>query len=307
VHALVDSRSKKPYLPFSSSILLLALLVCALLLVPIRGYASPILRVGNYGESVRAVQQYLLNLGFNPGPVDGVFGPRTEAAVKAFQRANGLWDDGIVGPITWGALERAIEASRGNPGPLRGKIIVIDPGHGGVEPGAISYWGDFEKDFTLSIATKLRKHLETLGAQVVLTRYGDYSPGSDWMPPVDELLARVSIANSRGASMFLSIHINAYPQDPAVSGVMGFYRDGSWESNLLARTLALSVSSSTGSKYIDTQVGPYYVLNHTYMPAALIEIGFMTNWNDVNLLRQNWYQEEVAEGLAKGVLDYFRR
>ncbi|HHY12771.1 MAG TPA: hypothetical protein GX529_09100 [Firmicutes bacterium] len=281
-------------------------LLLTILLIPIRGYSAPLLRLGHYGDNVLALQNMLSNAGFNPGPIDGIFGPKTQTATMDFQRSAGLVVDGIAGPVTWSALERANGVSRGA-GPLRGRIIVIDPGHGGTEPGAVSYWGDKEKDFTLSIAGKVRQYLESQGALVIMTRYGDYSPGSDWSPPADDLLARVSIANSRGADLFLSIHINAYPKDPNISGVMGFYRSGSWESQQLAKTLAGSVSDSTGLRFIDTQRGPYYVLNHTYMPAALIEIGFMTNWNDVSLLRQNWFQESVAKGLARGVGEFLIR
>lgn len=281
----------------------LAAALIIILLIPVRGEAAPLLRLGDYGDNVIRLQNMLLSAGYDPGPIDGIFGPRTQAATIEFQRSAGLLVDGIVGPQTWGALERLSGVSRGT-GPLRGRIIVIDPGHGGPEPGAISYWGDKEKDFTLGIASKLRGYLEAQGAVVLMTRYGDYSPGHDWSPRPDELLARVSIANSRGADLFLSIHINAYPKDPSVSGVMGFYRAGSWESQRLARTLANSVAATTGLRYIDTQVGPYYVLNNTYMLAALMEIGFMTNWHDVNLLRQDWFQDAVARGLARGVSEY---
>ncbi|HHT85102.1 MAG: N-acetylmuramoyl-L-alanine amidase [Bacillota bacterium] len=296
----------RPLTAPSTKTIALAALVIIILLIPVRGDAAPLLRLGDYGDSVAQLQELLVNAGFDPGPVDGIFGPRTQAATMSFQRSAGLVVDGIAGPVTWGALERLSGVSRGA-GPLRGRTIVIDPGHGGPEPGAISYWGDKEKDFTLGIATKVRRYLEDQGAIVVMTRYGDYSPGSDWSPRPDELLARVSIANSRGVDLFLSIHINAYPKDPGVSGVMGFYRAGSWESQQLARTLAACVSDSTGLRYIDTQQGPYYVLNNTYMPAALMEIGFMTNWNDVSLLRQNWFQEAVARGLARGVREFLNR
>lgn len=282
------------------------LLLVTSLLVPIRGYTAPLLRTGSYGDNVAMLQKYLQNAGFNPGYIDGAFGPKTQSAVIAFQRHSGLVPDGIVGPLTWAALERANSISRGT-GPLRGRTIVIDPGHGGPEPGAISYWGDKEKNFTLDIAAKVRYYLESQGAVVIMTRYGDYSPGSDWPLPADDLLARVSIANSRDADLFLSIHINAYPKDPGVSGVMGFYRNGSRESQKLAQVLANRVSGATNLRLIDVQTGPYYVLNHTYMPAALMEIGFMTNWNDVNLLKQNWFQDSVAKGLARGVSEYLGR
>ncbi len=291
---------------FLAKYLAITVLCVTFLLIPIRGYSAPLLWRGHKGENVLVLQNMLLNAGFDPGPVDGIFGPRTEQATLDFQRSVDIAVDGIVGPDTWGALERAKGVSRGT-GPLRGRTIVVDPGHGGPEPGAVALWGDKEKDFTLGIATKVRQYLEAQGALVLMTRYGDYTPGSDWSPPADDLLARVSIANSNAADLFLSIHINAYPKDPAVSGVMGFYREGSWESQHLARVLANCVSDSANLRLIDVQRGPYYVLNHTYMPAALVEVGFMTNWEDVNLLRQNWFQDVVAKGLARGVAQFLLR
>jgi len=262
--------------------------------------------MGDRGDAVSALQTALQNAGFNPGPVDGIFGPKTLSALKEFQAAAGIAVDGICGPITQDALNRWQGSSRST-GPLRGKTIVLDPGHGGQEPGALSPWGDKEKNFTLPIASKVRYYLESQGANVIMTRYGDYSPGSDWGQWVDELVARVSIANSNAADAFVSVHINAYPQDPTVSGVMGFYRRGSWGSQALASVIAQCVAGATELRYIDTQVGPYYVLNHTYMPAALVEVGFMTNWNDVNLLRQSWFLDRVAKGISQGIADYLTR
>lgn len=254
-----------------------------------------------------ALQEALSTLGYYTARVDGDFGPLTDKAVREFQSAAGLVPDGIVGPLTWAALDRATQVSRGKTGPLRGRLIVVDAGHGGVEPGAISAWGDKEKNFTLGLALKTRRYLEEMGATVVMTRYGDYSPGSDWGYPVDELLARVSVANSQGADLFISIHNNAYPQDPGVSGVMGFYRRGSYESYTLASKIAWSVNASSGLQMIDIQEGPYYVLNRTYMPAALIEVGFMTNRNDILRLRTEAFQDKVAKGIAAGIVDYFGR
>lgn len=290
----------------AASVFLLASM-CFAILVPIRAQAGPFLRAGSTGESVAIVQEILSGLGHYTGRVDGIFGPLTDKAVRAFQSASGLVPDGIVGPLTWAALERVGEVSRGKTGPLRGRLIVLDAGHGGSEPGAISPWGDKEKDFTLGIALKTRRFLEEMGATVVLTRYGDYPPGSDWGYPVDDLLARASIANSNGADVFVSIHINAYPQDPGVSGVMGFYRRGSSESYALASKIAWAVNASSGLKMIDVQQGPYYVLNRTYMPAALIEVGFMTNRNDVLSLRLGSFQDKVAQGIAAGIVAYFGR
>jgi len=294
-------------LPAACAILMFATAV----LSPIRAWAAPILRAGDRGDSVAELQRALQTLGYSPGPVDGIFGSMTDAAVRSFQRAAGLWPDGICGPLTWGAIERATaETSRGlfsRDRSLAGKTITIDAGHGGPEPGAISPWGDKEKDFTLGIALKVQRYLEALGATVIMTRYGDYSPGSDWGRSVDELAARASLANTNKADLFVSIHINSYAQDTTVSGVMGFYRANSASSKALAQALANAVSKSTGLRFIDVQVGPYYVLNHTNMPAALVEVGFMTNWADVSALRQDSFKDLAGRGIVSGILDYFSR
>jgi len=295
-----------------------AIPLCAILMFavictsPIRAWAAPILRKGSSGDAVAILQRSLSDLGYNPGPIDGDFGPKTDAAVRAFQTAAGLKADGICGPLTWAALERASsDASRGRAirrtGALLGKTITIDPGHGGNEPGALSIWGDKEKDFTLAIGLKVRKYLEEQGAEVVMTRYGDYPPGSGWGWPVDELVARASLANTNESDLFVSIHINAYPEDKSVSGVMSFYRKGSAESARLAKSLANEVGKYTGLRMIDVQVGPYYVLNHTYMPAALVEVGFMTNYGDVNALRTESFVDSAARGIVSGIIDYLTK
>ncbi len=290
-----------------------AILMFAILLIsPIRAWAAPILRTGSQGESVASLQQSLSDLGFNPGPIDGNFGPLTDAAIRAFQGAEGLKVDGICGPLTWSALSRAqSDPSRGGAVDrskiLSGKTITVDPGHGGNEPGAISIWGDKEKDFTLAIGLDLKTRLEDMGAKVVMTRYGDYPPGSDWGWTVDELAARASLANTNNSDLFVSIHINSYPQDKSVSGVMSFYRSASASSSDLAKCLANGVSKTTGLRLIDIQVGPYYVLNHTTMPAALVEVGFMTNYDDVNRLRTASFISGAARGVAEGIVDYLSK
>ncbi len=284
------------------------LMFAVMFLSPIRAWAAPILRTGSEGDAVALLQQQLSQLGYDAGPADGDFGPRTAAALRAFQGATGLQVDGVCGPLTWAALDRLGQSSsRGvwtRAKALSDRTIVIDAGHGGDEPGAMSIWGDKEKDFNLAMGIKVREYLEDLGAKVIMTRHGDYPPGSDWGWPVDELVARASLANTNNADLFVSIHVNAYPQDKSVSGVMAFYRSNSVESSRLARSLAGEVSKSTGLRMIDVQVGPYYVLNHTTMPAALVEVGFMTNYSDVDQLRTSAFVNNAARGIVTGIIDY---
>jgi N-acetylmuramoyl-L-alanine amidase len=88
---------------------------------------------------------------------------------------------------------------------------------------------------------------------------------------------------------------------------MGFYRRGSYESYKLAEKIAWAVNGTTALKMIDVQEGPYYVLNRTYMPAALIEVGFMTNRDDTYRLRLESFQDKAAQGIAAGIIDYLGR
>lgn len=287
------------------------LMFAVALVIPLRAEAAPILRRGDRGDAVAALQRSLTELGYDPGPIDGDFGPLTDSALRRFQEAVGLYADGACGPLTRAALERATSdpsrAILGFTRALVGRTIAVDPGHGGAEPGALSRWGDREEDFTLDMGLKVKRYLEALGARVVMTRHGDYAPGSDWDRTVDELVARASLANTNRADLFVSIHTNSYPQDPGVSGTMGFYRAGSYDSLRLAAGVARQVSLATGLALIDVQRGPYYVLNNTYMPAALIEVGFMTNWPDVNSLRQERFRDAAARGIVAGIIDYFTR
>lgn len=155
------------------------------------GSSNPItstLRRGSKGSQVTALQNKLNALGYNCGPADGIFGQATYNAVVNFQKTNNLTADGIVGPATAAKLF-SVESGSGSspvqppqapdPAPvipitndLKGKIVIIDPGHGGKDPGAC-HGGLYEKDLTLDMGLKLRSMLERAGATVYMTRSDD--------------------------------------------------------------------------------------------------------------------------------------
>lgn len=177
------------------------------------------------GDDVAALQERLVVLGLLAGPVDGIFRPQTEAALRELQRGLGLEPDGLCGPETLralAALSRAVGG--GDPWALRqqaavavagsslaGKVLVIDPGHGGSDRGA-QFAGLVEADVVLDVARRMEHRLAASGVVSVLTRADDRDVAEH---------ARIEQANSVGADLVLSIHCDAHPS-PAAAGVASF-------------------------------------------------------------------------------------
>ncbi|MDP2857495.1 MAG: N-acetylmuramoyl-L-alanine amidase [Bacillota bacterium] len=266
----------------------------AIMLLPQICSAAALNGYGDRGTAVRDAQQALVRSGFNPGPVDGVFGPRTLAAVKAFQKGRGLAVDGVVGPATLAALGTVTLAARSARAPLAGKTIVIDPGHGGYNPGALGVDGSREEDNVLAIGLHLRDLLTNAGAQVLMTRSTDVEPS---------LAQRVSLANTNKAALYVSVHNNSY-KDPAASGVMTFSRYGDARSQKVSTVIMEELKKWTGMTNKGVEQGNYYVLRNTSMPAVIAEIGFMTNWSDVRILKTAVFRRSAAEGLYYGILRF---
>lgn len=181
---------------------------------------------------------------------------------------------------------------------LTDKLIVIDAGHGGKDPGAISKLdGTKEKDIALSVAIKLKKSLESFGYRVYLTRDYDAYIG---------LYDRSNMANNLKADVFLSIHLNSAPMASA-SGVEMLYVADSRDSKLLASKLQENLVSNTGAKNRGIIERPnLVVIRETQMPAVLAEIGFLSNPEEVSKLNDSNYIQAIVQGLAEGVLKYFK-
>lgn len=189
---------------------------------------------------------------------------------------------------------------------LKGKVIVLDPGHGGSDPGAIGPNGLKEKTVTFAVALKVRALLGKAGARVVLTRWGDrdvYGPNAS---AVDELRARSNIGNTNKADVFLSIHCNSFP-DSRVGGVTSYYYEKSRYDSLLAQQLQEELASGSSLTDRGISAADFYVLRHTVMPASLVELGFISNPNNEQLLRTPQFQQRLAEGIVRGLDDFFKR
>ena len=190
-------------------------------------------------------------------------------------------------------------------GGIGGKIIVLDPGHGGSDPGAIGPTGLQEKQVTLPIAEYLKSILEAKGAKVILTRTTDVDVYGPHASGVDELQARVNVANGNQADAFISIHINSF-SNPNVGGIATYYFDGSDQSKKLDSSVQEQIAEHSGfNGDRGIQPGNLYVLRHSLMPSILVELGFISNPKEEGHLKESETQKDFANELAKGLELYF--
>lgn len=179
----------------------------------------------------------------------------------------------------------------------RGRVVVlIDPGHGGKDPGAIGIGGLREKDVILPISQRIAQVLEQNGVQVVLTRNSDYFV---------TLPGRVQMAERVGADVFVSIHANsAGANRPEVSGLETYYYDS---GSQLARIVHNRILQSINVRDRGVRRARFYVLRKSSMPSILVETGFLTGRDDAAKLRNASYQNQMADAIAQGILEYLRR
>lgn len=172
-------------------------------------------------------------------------------------------------------------------------VVVIDPGHGGKDPGAIGINGVREKDVILPMSLKVASILEEQGIQVIMTRDRDHYVS---------LKNRSIMANERGADLFISIHANSMGMSrPDVNGIETYYyRDG----RNLAEAIHNSILRRVNVGNRGVRSARFYVLRHTTMPAVLVEVGFLTGRDDAKKLADPTYRQQVSEAIAAGILQY---
>lgn len=191
---------------------------------------------------------------------------------------------------------------------LRGKVICIDPGHGGTDSGAIGHLNGqdvYEKNLTLAIAKPLRELLTRAGAKVVMTRTSDKDVYGPYAEDIPELQARCDIANEAHANAFISIHIDAVA-NPNVDGITAYYFVGSDESLILAHMMHRAALAKL-TNYADRGVrgNTFYVNAHTEMPSVLMEMGYITNEDRLRWLTSKGAPQKIAIALYHGFVDYF--
>lgn len=204
------------------------------------------------------------------------------------------------------AAEKVTNVAYRTSGGLSGKIITLDPGHGGSDSGAIAADGYMEKQVTLPIALKLKKVLEAKGATVYMTRTDDHDVYGPYASGPDELQARSDVANNNRADVFISIHINAF-NNPSVGGIATYYYDKTSYDSKLATAIQNQIAYEKGfGGDRGIQLGNLYVLRHTLMPAVLVELGFISNPSEEALLKTEATQQNFADEIAAGLETYFR-
>jgi len=195
---------------------------------------------------------------------------------------------------------------------LAGVTIVVDPGHGGKDVGAIGAAGTYEKNNTLPTALDLADLLRSAGANVVLTRSTDTLPTGVNYTELSDLQARVAMATKNKADIFVSIHNDSF-SNPAAYGITTYYSTDSPQS-AKSYSLALAVQKETLSALAPYKLGssenrgvqdaPFYVIKHTPMPAVLVELGFISNPVEEKHLGSPEFQKQAALGIYQGILDY---
>ncbi|HWG98625.1 MAG TPA: N-acetylmuramoyl-L-alanine amidase [Pilimelia sp.] len=267
------------------------------------------------GEDVRTLQERLLEMGYDVGRADGVYGPRTARAVAQFQREMGLSPDGSCGPHTLNALRRLgrkvvggrpqwlreAEAFRQSGPNLIGKTIVIDPGHGGPDHGVVATAGGLrwtEADLAFDLAARLEGRLAAAGMRVHLTR----GPApADARPD----RGRAELANTLGADLLISLHIDGHP-NPAADGVATYHygtANGvtSTVGERLAGLVQREIVARTGMRDCQTHAKSWDLLRLTRMPAVRADVGYLTSPVDRDRLTDPQGRDRVVEAVVAAV------
>lgn len=258
------------------------------------------------GDDVKTLQSRLNLLGFDTGKEDGIFGRRTDGAVREFQRNVGLLGDGIVGRTTLQALTRLRPVGEG-PGraavregeglrtrgrSLSGARIAVDAGHHASDPGSTGPGGVAEHVATLEIADALAEELRARGAEPVLLRTGETAPSAT---------ERAEAANDADADVLVSIHLNTHG-DAAAEGASTYYygRQGyvSQAGQLLAELIQEELVERLGLKDGRTHPKSLPLLRETHMPAVQVEPCFITNPREAAMLRDAGFRQRLVEALA---------
>ncbi|AHI02187.1 N-acetylmuramoyl-L-alanine amidase [Kutzneria viridogrisea] len=261
------------------------------------------------GDDVATLQERLLELGFDAGRHSGVFDLRSEQALRNFQREYGLTVDGICGAETVRALRQLKPKVRGGrpvflreqeqvrrAGPrLRGKRIVIDPGHGGRDRGVVV--GSLsEADLVWDLARRLEGRMQATGMEALLSR------GPNQCPPESE---RARFANEAGADLILSLHVDAN-RSPNARGLASFhFGTGNGTTSTVGEALAGFIQrelvARTGMPDCRSHPRTWDILRSTRCTAVRVEVGYLTNELDRALLSDPTFRDTVAEGILVAV------
>lgn len=267
------------------------------------------------GEDIRSLQERLLEMGYDAGRADAIYGVRTARALAQFQREVGLIPDGTCGPHTVNSLRRLgrkvvggrpqwlreSDAIRQSGPTLVGRTVVIDPGHGGSDPGMTVPEGELcwtEADLVHDLASRLEGRLAAAGVRVQLTR----GPAQrDHLPDVD----RAALANSLGADVFISLHLDGHT-NPSAEGVATYHYGTdngvtSATGERLAGLVQREIVARTGFRDCRSHAKAWDLLRLTRMPAVRVEVGYLTSPTDRARLVDPRFRDRVVEAIVAAV------
>lgn len=262
----------------------------------------PVLR----GDDILTLQSRLNALGFDAGREDGIFGRTTYEGVRAFQREYGVLEDGIFGRASHAALmglrvdrpgtaSRLREELKRLETGLAGALVMVDPGHGGPDPGEIGPNGASEADICWRLALKLAQRLSRIGARTRFTRTEVENP---------EPSERAARANAAEADLYLALHLNAHSTGGPAEGATTFHFGESRSGEALAEKLQDEIVA-LGFKDCRSHARSYPVLRETRMPAVLVEPGFITHPDDEKRLSDPDVLSSIADAIARGVRRFY--
>lgn len=189
-------------------------------------------------------------------------------------------------------------------GGLSGKIITLDAGHGGSDPGAIGSDGTKEKNITLAITKAVKELLEKKGAKVYMTRTTDvdvYGPNAS---DADELQARVNVGEKYNSDLFVSLHVNS-SVNKNVGGFSTYYYPKTSNDLRIAKAIQDQLTANFGVDDLGVRQANFYVIKRISMPATLVEMCFISNEKELVLMKGKWFQNKTARLIAAGIEKYF--
>lgn len=257
------------------------------------------------GDDVSTLQRRLNALGFDAGREDGIFGPLALGAVRSFQREYGILEDGMCGPRTYAALEGLRVDRPGTAAGIReelrhrgrnveGRLVVIDPGHGGGETGGRSPSGAHECDICWALSNLVAQRLAAAGARVRFTRTEPENPDQS---------ERARRANEFGSDIFVSLHLNSHDEAPA-EGASAYYFGTSRGGEALAEAIQDRLVS-LGARDCRTHARSFDVLRETKMPAVMVEPAFISNPDEAKRLEDPDHVAAMADAIVQGIKDYY--
>ena len=192
---------------------------------------------------------------------------------------------------------------------LGDKVVVIDAGHGGVDPGAVGISKVLEKDVTLAVSKRLEALIQQSGAKAIMVRNDDSDLGISQgllKRKREDLAQRIQLAMDSKAEVYISIHANSFP-DPKLTGAQTFYHADSQEGKLLAQAIQQELNKMTNGKRVAKGNQDIFILKKADQAAVTVELGFLSNLEEERLLTSPEYQEKLAVAVYQGLSNYFSK